>query len=582
MIAETPAKPKKPRIWDRLKLSGRLLAVMLAVAFAAVLICALSFGITYYRMLNISQDHARNLSDNVHGMVEMAFYQQETYIRQVYALSQANLLDRRLSELSAQGRSPVVLNVTMPEGATSLTTTLSQSSLDSLVSTGAASLELNGGHVSLALDQAALQAIQAQSAGQVTLNFTPVENLFAQARAFIGDRPVYDITITYEQDGQTRVVTDLNLGQATILIPYPPASGEDTARLCAVYIDDSGSAYIIREGAYNEARGGILFTTGHLSLYAIGSANPAPQKARLFGQDRYRTAVEIALSEFAGGADTVILARGDIPTDALPAVPLAVRAKAPLRLTPPDRLPGDVLPAIQKIGAKKVIITGGPGAVNETVADTLKASGLEVERIYGQTRYDTAYEIARRLDPDGTAVLVNGDRLETTFADAVSVSSWAGYHGVPILLVNGASAELPAAVAQALKEFNMTRTVIIGGTGVVPAHLERRVPNPERYGGQNLYATNAVVLKNLQPAPASFYTATAANLADALAGAAAAARTNSWILLTGAPATAAGLAAEQEALLEAVKHSITSWGIFGGSAAVPEKTEGRIKALISR
>lgn len=97
---ETNAKTKKPGMWNRLKLRGRLLAIMLTVALAAVLICAGCFAVTLGSMLQSSREGARALSDNVHRMVEMAFYQQETHIRQIYALSQANLLDRRLGELS--------------------------------------------------------------------------------------------------------------------------------------------------------------------------------------------------------------------------------------------------------------------------------------------------------------------------------------------------------------------------------------------------------------------------------------------------------------------------------------------------
>lgn len=97
---------KKASMWDRLKLRGRLLTIMLAVALAAVLICMGSFAITLTHMLQSSREDARQLSDNVHHMVEMAFYQQQTYVRQVYAMSQAKLLDHRLEELSAQQQTP--------------------------------------------------------------------------------------------------------------------------------------------------------------------------------------------------------------------------------------------------------------------------------------------------------------------------------------------------------------------------------------------------------------------------------------------------------------------------------------------
>lgn len=93
-------------MWHRLKLRGRLLMIMLTVALAAVLISVGCFAFTLTHMLQSSSEDARQLSDNVHHMVEMAFYQQQTHIREMYAMSQANLLDRRLQELAAQQQTP--------------------------------------------------------------------------------------------------------------------------------------------------------------------------------------------------------------------------------------------------------------------------------------------------------------------------------------------------------------------------------------------------------------------------------------------------------------------------------------------
>ena len=300
---------------------------------------------------------------------------------------------------------------------------------------------------------------------------------------------------------------------------------------------------------------------------------------RIYGETRYDTAVEIAKANFQAGAETVILVRGDSPADALPAVPLTKKYNAPLLLTLPDRLPDNVLTEIEALGANRVIIIGGPGAVKAAVEESLKAAGLQVERIYGQTQYDTAYEIAKRLGgTTGEAVLVNGNLSERTYADALSISAWAGYHGVPILYVDSTSSKLPEATARALSELKISRTLLIGGTAVVPAALEKLVPNPERYGGTTAYDTNVLVLKNLQPDPGSVYLATGKGFADALAGAAVADQSNGWLILTGG--SASGLTGEQEELLRSVGEGIKSFHVFGGPAVVPESILEKVKEML--
>ena len=49
----------------------------------------------------------------------------------------------------------------------------------------------------------------------------------------------------------------------------------------------------------------------------VGVAHAAPQTDRIGGIDRYDTAVQIAARTFTGHQNTVYIARGDLPVDAL-------------------------------------------------------------------------------------------------------------------------------------------------------------------------------------------------------------------------------------------------------------------------
>lgn len=166
----------------------------------------------------------------------------------------------------------VSVDVTMPQGSNSLTATLNQSSLNSLVSAGVTSLEINGAPVSISLDLKALQEIQKQSGSNISITITPAAGLSSQAQTMIGNRPVYDITLRTVKDGETGDVASLGSGTATLTIPYTPAAGESTAHLFGVYVDEKGNAVRIKGSSYDVGARGILIPTGHFSVYGVGYA----------------------------------------------------------------------------------------------------------------------------------------------------------------------------------------------------------------------------------------------------------------------------------------------------------------------
>lgn len=250
-------------------------------------------------------------------------------------------------------------------------------------------------------------------------------------------------------------------------------------------------------------------------------------------------------------------------------------------LTPPASLPDNVLAQIKALGAEKVIIVGGPGAIKPAVAERLESEGVTVERIYGANQYETAYEIAKVVgNATGQAALVNGSRKQTAFADALSIAAWAGYQGVPILYAGENSGTLPEATNRAFKELGISQTLLIGGPGVLPQALEALVPKAQRYAGTDRYDTNARVLKELQPNAKTLYVVSGADFADALAGAAVAAQNNGWLLLTGTQGGTNGLTATQQSLLQAAKGTVQEMQVFGGAAAVPQATLEAVKASL--
>ncbi len=330
------------------------------------------------------------------------------------------------------------------------------------------------------------------------------------------------------------------------------------------HVLDQGTDAMASEQALIALASYVRFKDGKTSLYDYSDivGNQSEPGKRLAGADRYETALEIVRGSFPDGAETVLLTGGELAADALAAVPLAHKHQAPILLTPSQKLPDKILTGIQNLKAKNVLIIGGEGVVAKEIEGELKAKGLKVERLAGKDRYETAYWIAKSLNNQGKAALVKGN-TEVSFPDALSISSWAGYQGVPILFLDGAG-NLPEATAKAIQELNVEETFLVGEEGALPASLESLLPGVQRYSGKDIYETNRQVLNRLQPQPTKIYLATGSNFADALAGGAVAAQANGWILLTHQE----GLSAEQKDMLEGVKDTVTELYVLGGEGAV--------------
>jgi len=367
------------------------------------------------------------------------------------------------------------------------------------------------------------------------------------------------------------------LSPVTLVIPFNLANIPATDYpYLSVYLWQNGR-WVKVGGVVDPVTRTVSVTVSHFSTYRI-MADKTASSVRIGGTDRYDTAVKIAQNNFATGADTVILARGDVSADSLTAVPLAKFFNAPLLLTPQGYLPSQVLNEIKALKAKKVYIVGGEQVVSAKVAQAINAQGITVLRVSGKDRYTTAYEVAKLMGNTGQAVIVNGNN--NAYPDALSISSWAAWNGVPILYSDGTNV-LPLATAQALTEFKVTRTILVGGTGVLPVSLEKLVPSPERYAGTDRYGTNVAVLTKLQAKPIRIYGVTGTNFADALAGAAVAGQSNSWILLTGSTQNAQdGLTADQLQMVQSCKGIVLDLHIFGGTGAVPDTVLNGLKTSL--
>lgn len=242
--------------------------------------------------------------------------------------------------------------------------------------------------------------------------------------------------------------------------------------------------------------------------------------SRIAGRNRSATAVEVSKKAFPEGARYVVIAtEGDFP-DALAGAPLASTVNGPVLLTPSGYLPDTVASEVSRLGAKSAIVLGGTSVVSANVVAQLrsKAGVTSVERVGGSNRYKTALLISRRMRDVtrtiSTAIVVSGKN----WPDAVAAAPLASANDWPIVLVDGNW--LPDDSESILDEYGVTSTLIIGQTDVVGAAVQRQVPSPTRIGGDDRFATTALVAEySLSHGllPGRMIVATGLNFPDALA-----------------------------------------------------------------
>jgi putative cell wall-binding protein len=322
---------------------------------------------------------------------------------------------------------------------------------------------------------------------------------------------------------------------------------------------------------------------GKTASYKVNVLPLAPGMAnfvRLSGGNRQTTA--IAISDYGwSSVSTVVLASGQNYADALCGLPVASYLNAPILLTNGGTALEDVVKAqITKLNPSKIIILGGAGTISSDIQTEL-AKSRTVERIAGGNRYETSAAAASYLTkalgakPKG-AIIAAG----TNFADALSISPYAGMAQYPILYAKP-NADFADGVKDYLKS-GVSNIVIAGGSGSVSDSSVNELKgfgisagNILRLSGGNRYQTSLAIAKNYETLFTNDISiATGTNFPDALAGGVLAAQKKTPLLLMAAPSSAQPIIPEMESFMRACKPQNVY--IFGGEASVPTSVLSKV------
>ena len=246
------------------------------------------------------------------------------------------------------------------------------------------------------------------------------------------------------------------------------------------------------------------------------SSTERPIPSRIDGKDRIETAIKISKNNY-DKAKSVIVVRHDLFPDSMTASVLAKLKDAPILLNPTAKLDSRVGDEIKRLGAEEVIIVGGQDSVSEKVREDLKAYDADknVERIAGADRYGTSEMVAKRVvgitGKKNTGVLASGQ----VFPDTLSVGTFASREGYPILLVKKDS--VPSQIQNAVKDLDINKTYIAGGTNTISKSTEAKLPNVvERMAGPTRYDTSVAIAKSKFGTSKEAYIASGEEFADAL------------------------------------------------------------------
>ena len=304
----------------------------------------------------------------------------------------------------------------------------------------------------------------------------------------------------------------------------------------------------------------------------------AAEVTRMPGADRFKTAQTVAKESFKK-AENIILVNGLGYADSVSATPFAKLKNAPILLTDAsDKLSKNLLATLTELEAKNIYIVGGKGVVTEVMEKEL-AKNYRVERIGGNSRYETNAEIAKKVLAETKAekaILVNG---QDGYADALSVASIAATKGYPVIFGN--KNEVPTTIKDAVKDIK--EILAVGGEGVLPEKVLKIVKAKRIAKGADRFDTNLKVLEHFNgdfKFDNIFLAAggddSKSKFADALVASAAAAK-------HGAPVVLTGLGANKENVEKSVKYIKEKMGaktkitVVGGINSISDIIEKEFK-----
>ena len=115
-----------------------------------------------------------------------------------------------------------------------------------------------------------LKELNRQTSGDIILKVKKTTVSSIEAKATIGNRPVYDISLWEVKNGKETKLSNLNGKTISIAIPYTPAKNEQTGNLYAVSVDGNGKPQWITKSNYDADQKAVIFELTQPGVYGVG------------------------------------------------------------------------------------------------------------------------------------------------------------------------------------------------------------------------------------------------------------------------------------------------------------------------
>ncbi|MGD8151307.1 cell wall-binding repeat-containing protein [Ornithinimicrobium sp. Y1694] len=266
-----------------------------------------------------------------------------------------------------------------------------------------------------------------------------------------GTRTVFVASGTTFPDALTGGSLAHRLGGPILLVrpdSIPPAVADELRRLRPTTIYVLGGTGAVNEPAVRELQG------------------LAPTVARISGDDRYATAVQIARLGWESSGTVYLAAGGSFP-DALAGGAAAAYQGVPVLLSRPAGLSSATVAELRRLGPSQVAVLGGTGVLSDAVVQQVRAElpSAHVVRHSGSDRYATSAAVARAVWGQGSATALYATGAD--FPDALSGIPAAARHQAPLMLVRQNCT--PSTTAESAAALRVRTARLLGGTGVLSA-----------------------------------------------------------------------------------------------------------------
>lgn len=245
-----------------------------------------------------------------------------------------------------------------------------------------------------------------------------------------------------------------------------------------------------REGSVSDSTMKLLKSMSLDEIYVLGgtlSVNDSVIKqlekgtnvkvTRVAGRSRYDANTSAIEKNFTQ-AKHVVIASGEVYSDALYGVSYANTVDSPVILTNTNRLESSTVELLKDLGVEHATIIGGPLTVTKEVESQLSTLGIEHNRIAGRNRYIGSAEVAAASYKNPENVVVASGEV---FSDALVSAPLAQKLDAPILLVRNNRMEDVVEKYLADSRLSLENIYIQGGPLTILPTTEKRIEDLTNY-----------------------------------------------------------------------------------------------------